>query len=196
MVNEYIAWPFQYNNIFLSMLETEEILYFPDKNRNCILILRLYLRTFVFSMIIKIHLQGKSKTLTKWKFFGTYYHYLNRHTAEQYGLFPGTSTNTEKEEATFNKIKVYTNLSSNHYLENLILNAVIWLQVNEEFRQKSFSKKNDLSYTYPPIKETFSNAMIPFAWIKNVHFNIIVCWRGELITYLVRRYGGTKTLME
>ena len=107
------------------MLKIEEILYSPDKTRNCILILRLYLRTFVFSMMIKVHLQGKSKTLTKWKFFGTYYHSLNRHAAEQYGLFSGTSANTEKEEATFNKITVYTNLTSNHYPENLILNAVI-----------------------------------------------------------------------
>ena len=103
------------------MLEIEEILCSPDKNRNWILILRLYLRTFVFSMMIKIHLQGKSKTLTNWKFFETYYHSLKRHAAEQYGLFSGTSTNTKKEEATFNKIKVYTNLTSNHHSENLIL---------------------------------------------------------------------------
>ena len=107
------------------MLKIEEILYSPDKTRNYILILRFYLRTFVFSMMIKIHLQGKWKTLTKWKFFGKYYHSLNRHAAEQYGLFSCTSTNTEKEEATFNKVKVYTNLTSNHHPENLILNAVI-----------------------------------------------------------------------
>ena len=119
--------------IFLSMLEIQEILYSPDKNRNCILILRLYLKTFVFSMIIKIHLQEKLKTITERKFFGTYYHSLTRHMAEQYRLFSGCSTNTEKEEATFNKIKVYTNLTSNHHPENLILNAVIRLQVNEEF---------------------------------------------------------------
>ena len=34
--------------IFLSMLEIQGILYSPDKNRNCILMLCLYLRTFVF----------------------------------------------------------------------------------------------------------------------------------------------------
>ena len=64
--------------IFSSMLEIQEILYSPDKNRNCILILPLYLRTFVFSMMIKIHLQGKLKTITERKFFGTYYHSLTR----------------------------------------------------------------------------------------------------------------------
>ena len=119
--------------IFLSMLEIQEILYSLDKNRNCILILRLYPKTFVFSMMIKIHLQEKLKTIAKQKFFGTYYHSLTRLAAEQYRLFSGCSTNKEKEEATFNKIKVYTNLTSNHHPENLILNAVIRLQVNEEF---------------------------------------------------------------
>ena len=100
--------------IFLSMLKIQEILYSPDRNRDCILIFCLYLRTFVFSMMIKIHLQGKLKTITESKFFGTFYHSLTRHAAEQDRLFSGCSTYTEKEEATFNRIKVYTNLTSNH----------------------------------------------------------------------------------
>ena len=62
--------------------------------------------------------------------------------AGEYRLFSGRS---EKEEAIFNKMKVYTNLTSNHHPENLILNAVIRLQVNEEFGQKSVSKENNLS---------------------------------------------------
>ena len=107
------------------MLEIEEILYSPDKNRNYILLLRHCLRTFVYSMMIKIHLQGKLKIVTQRKCFGTSYHSLSRHAAEQYGLFSGTSANTEIEEATFNNIKIYTNLTSNHHSENLILNAVI-----------------------------------------------------------------------
>ena len=113
-------------------------------------------------MMIKIHLQGKLKTMTERKFFGTYYHSLTRHAAEQYRLFSGRSTNTEKKEATFNKIKVYTNLTSNDHPENLILNAVIRLQVNEEFSQKSISKENNLSHIYHPIKASFSNTIIPF----------------------------------
>ena len=67
--------------IFSSTLEIQ-VLYSPDKNRNCIFILCLYLRTFVFSMMIKIHLQGKLKTITEKKFFGTYYHSLTRHATE------------------------------------------------------------------------------------------------------------------
>ena len=156
--------------IFSSMLEIQEILYSPDKNRNCILILHLYLRTFVFSMMIKIHLQGKLKTMTERKFFGTYYHSLTRRAAEQYRLFSGRSPNTEKEEATFNKIKVYTDLTSNHHPENLTLNAVILLQVNEEFSQKLISKENNLSHVYHPIKESFSNTIIPFDWIEKYDY--------------------------
>ena len=109
-------------------------------------------------MVSKIHLQGKLKTITEPKFFGTYYHSLTRHVAEQYRLFSGCSTNTEKEEAAFNKMKVCINLTSNHHPENLILNAVIRLQVNEEFRQKSISKENNLSHIYHPIKESFNDS--------------------------------------
>ena len=120
--------------------------------------------------MIKIHLQGKLKTITERKFLGTYYHSLTRHAAEQYRLFSGHSTNTEKEKATFTKIKIYTNLTSNHHPENLILNAVIQWQVNEEFSQKSISKGNNLSYIYHSIKESFSNTIIPFGWIEKYAF--------------------------
>ena len=51
--------------------------------------------------------------------------FLEETCAKQYKLFSGRSTNTKKEEATLNKIKVYTNLTTNHHPENLILNAVI-----------------------------------------------------------------------
>ena len=80
------------------------------------------------------------------------------------------SASTEKKEATFNKIQVYTNLTSNHHPENLILNAVIRLEVNEEFSQKSISKENSLSHIYHPIKESFSNTIIPFDWTEKYAF--------------------------
>ena len=44
------------------------------------------------------------------------------------------------------------------------------MQVNEEFRQKSISKGNNLSNIYHPIKESFSNTMIPFGWIEKYVF--------------------------
>ena len=109
--------------------------------------------------MIKIRLQGKLKTITEQKFFGTYYHLLTRHVAEQYRLFSGLSTNTEKEEATFNKIRVFTNHTSNHHPENLILNAAIRLN------QKSISKESNLSHIYRPI-----NTIIPFDWIEKCAF--------------------------
>ena len=68
-------------------------------------------------MMIGIHLQRKLKTITERTFFGTYHHSLTRHATEQYKLFSGHSTNTEKEEARFNKINVYTNFTSNHHLK-------------------------------------------------------------------------------
>ena len=92
--------------MFLSMLEIQEILYSPDKNINCIFILHLYLRTFVFSMMTKIHLQGKLKTITEWKFFGTYYHSLTRHAAEQYRLFSkGVQLTQEKRKLHLTKLR-------------------------------------------------------------------------------------------
>ena len=44
------------------------------------------------------------------------------------------------------------------------------MQVNEEFRQKSISKENNLSNIYHPIKESLSNTMIPFDWIEKYAF--------------------------
>ena len=46
------------------------------------------------------------------------------------------------------------------------MNAVIQLQVNDEFSQKSISKENNQSHIYHPIKESFSNTIIPFDWIE------------------------------
>ena len=92
--------------MFLSMLEIQEILYSPDKNINCILILHLYLRTFVFPMMIKIHLQGRLKTITERKFFGTYYHSLTRHAAEQYRLFSkGVQLTQKKRKLHLTKLR-------------------------------------------------------------------------------------------
>ena len=50
------------------------------------------------------------------------------------------------------------------------MNAVIRLQVSEEFSQKSISKENNLSHIYHSIKESFSNTTIPFDWIEKYVF--------------------------
>ena len=65
-------------------------------------------------MLLNIHLNGKLKSETERKIFGIYYHSLMRHSPEQYRLFSGHSSNIEKEEAQFNALKTFTNLTSNH----------------------------------------------------------------------------------
>ena len=52
----------------------------------------------------------------------------------------------------------------------ILMNAVIRLQVSEEFSQKSISKENNLSHIYHPIKESFSNTIIPFDWTEKYAF--------------------------
>ena len=46
-------------------------------------------------------------------------------------MFSGRSANTEEEEATFNTLKTFTNLTSNHHPQNVIFNSLVHLQANE-----------------------------------------------------------------
>ena len=55
-----------------------------------------------------------------------------RYSAEQFHLYSSRSTNTEKEEATFNTLKIFTKLTSNHHTENIIFNAVVRMQAKEK----------------------------------------------------------------
>ena len=72
-------------------------------------------------MFLVIDLKNNSNSLTQWKLFGTYFHSISRHATDQYKLFSGTSTNTEKEEAFFTGIKTNTKLITNCQPENLII---------------------------------------------------------------------------
>ena len=117
--------------IFTTLVEIQEILYATDQHRNRVFILRLDNICFKHAMLLKIHLQGCLKPLTSRKFFGSYYHSLFIHAPQQYRLVSGRTSNTENEEATFNAIKVATNLTSNHYPPNVIVNALIRLQAKD-----------------------------------------------------------------
>ena len=64
------------------------------------------------------------------KLFGTYFHSIYRHATDQYRLFSGKSTNTEKEEAFFTGIKTDTKITSNYQPENLITNVTISINVD------------------------------------------------------------------
>ena len=72
-------------------------------------------------MLLKINLQEKLMILTSRKFFRSYYHSLIKHAAEQYHLFLGRTSNTEKEEATLKSTKLFTNLLSNDHLNNVLI---------------------------------------------------------------------------
>ena len=90
------------NHFSRNLLETLckiQILYLPEEKRNTQKILQPILALFSHAMIIKIHMDGHIKSMSERKFYGIYYHSLIRHSAEQYRLFSGRSSNTEKEEA-------------------------------------------------------------------------------------------------
>ena len=77
-------------------------------------------------MLLKIHISTSLKSMTEQRFYGTYYHSLIRHSGEQYCIFSGRTSYAEKEEATFQTLKKFTNL--NHHPENIIYNALIRTQ--------------------------------------------------------------------
>ena len=86
---------------------------------------------------------------------------------EQYRLFSGRSSNTEKEEAQFNALKTFTNLTSNHHPKNVIFNSIIHLQAKQVLNEgENDYHEEDLTFLklYQPIKATLSDSLIPFEW--------------------------------
>ena len=92
-----------------------------------------------------------------------------RHLPEQYRLFSGRSSNTEKEEAQFSALKTFTNLTSNHHPENVIFNSITRLQAKQVLNEgeNDYSEKG-LTFLklYQPIKVILSDSLIPFEWIE------------------------------
>ena len=114
-------------------------------------------------------MQGNTISVTRTRFFsGSYYHFLVKYSPEQYRILSGGLANTEKVEATFNFIKVVTNLTSNHHPSNIIANAIIRMQakniLNEGLHHES--KESALNEAYQSIKSTLKNTVIPYIWIK------------------------------
>ena len=93
-------------------------------------------------MLLKIHLQGYLKLLTSRKLFGSYYHSLI-HASQRYRLVSGRTSNTEKEEATFNLIKVAANLTSNHHTSNVIVNGLIGLQAKDQLNENQLTPEKE-----------------------------------------------------
>ena len=115
----------QIRDILITLSEAQEIMYLPDNHRSPRTVLRLYLVMFVHMLSIKIHVRGKVKKLTNRKFFGSYYHSLIRHSSRQYRIISDGSINTESEEATFSSLKIFTNLTSNHHFNHVVVNALV-----------------------------------------------------------------------
>ena len=126
-------------------------------------------------MLLKIHLDGKLKPETERKSVGIYNHSLIR----PYWLFSGSSSNTEKEEAQFNALKTFTNLTSNHHPKCVIFISLIRLQAKQvSIEGENDYNKKDLTFLklFQPIKATLSDSLIPFEWIERY----ATCYQGLL----------------
>ena len=166
--------------ILQNLSEIQEILYSPDNIRTTTSVFRFNNITFEHANLLNNHFkQPKSPKLTSRKLFGTYYHSLTKHASEQYRLFSGRCFNTEKEEATFNKLKISTNLTSNHHPDNVITNAIIRLQANYQLKN-----------TYDNITSSckrFSNYSLIKCYFKNTQFTF---------DYIMQNYREYQCLLE
>ena len=137
-------------NILLQLSEIQAIVYLNEKDRTPTKILRLYNITFIHATAIHESLRN-TKSVTKRKLFGQYYHSLVNHAPEVYRLTSLSSINAEDEERAFTFLKSISTATSNHHPDNVIQNAFIRLQVRDVFvsaasskakKQKSIVSKN------------------------------------------------------
>ena len=157
-----------FKSMFLTSCEIQEILYSPDKKRSPKSVLRLYLILFIHMLLMKINIRGNLRKLTARKFFGSYFHFLVRHSALQHRVVSGHTANSEKEEATFNSLKTFTNITSNHHSDQVVTNALIRTQVKEQLHQqplKSTANEKLFKNLYLPLKELLNDTIIPFTWM-------------------------------
>ena len=115
-------------------------------------------------LLIKIKIRDNLRKLTVRKFFGSYFHSLVHQSVFQHRVVSGHTANSEKEEATFNSLKTFTNITSNHHSDQGVINALIRTQVKEQLHKQplksSADKKNNL---YLPFKELLNDTIIPFS---------------------------------
>ena len=156
-------------DILITLSEGQEIMYLPDNQRSLQTVLRLYLVMFVHILFIKVNVRGKVKKSTNCKFFGSYYCSLIRHSSEQYRIISGRAINTESEEVTFNSLKMFTNLTSNHHSDHVVVNALVRTQAKEALNPNKLHNLTDekkFKNSYLPIKSTLCDTIISFTWIK------------------------------
>ena len=165
--------PFHFaTDITITLAEIQEILYSPETKRSIQSVFRLRNVTFRHALLLKIHMQDDIISMTRRMFFGSYYHSVIKHSPEQYRTFSGRLANTEKEEATFNFIKLVTNLTSSQHPSNIIANAIIRMQakniLNEGLHHES--KESPLNEAYQSIKSTLKKTVIPYIWTKKYKY--------------------------
>ena len=102
-------------------------------------------------------------------------------------MFSGRSSNTEKEEAVFNTLKKFTNLTSNHHPDNMIYNALVRIQAHQILTANEEDKeRNDETFAklYQPIKQNLSNTIISFEWIEK-HYSCYQALLEQIAEYLI-----------
>lgn len=158
-----------YHNILVQLCEIQEIVYAGDNQRTSTKILRFYNLTFVHAISIHKHLRN-TKSITRRKLFGQYYHSLINHAPEVYRIASLTSVNAEDEERSFNFLKTISAATSNHHPNNVIGNAFIRLQIRDDFNAATtFNGKRDHVVSTSQNKEklpVLTKTIIPFTYIK------------------------------
>ena len=124
---------------------------------------------FLHALNIKVSLRGNLKKLSPKKLFISYCHSVIRHSCQQYRIISGRLANTEKEKATFNSLKAFAKLPSNHHNDNILLNSLTRLQSKGKLNS-SYSNTNSMetkfSAFYAPLEKVQQNVSIPFSFRK------------------------------
>ena len=123
-------------------------------------------------------------TLTSGKFFGSYYRSLIKHAPEQYRLFSGRTSNNEKEEATFKSIKIFTNLPSNYYHNNVLISALIRLQCRKRLHNTQLKQESRLTNIYIEIKNCPKKTSFSSQWMEK-YKRQYQCYLKSIAYYLV-----------
>ena len=118
-------------------------------------------------MLLTQNFAGSLKKLTETTFFGSYYYLLICHAPLHLRIFCGRTIDTEKEQATFNKLKTSTNLTSNHHSDHILANAIVRLQMQKELNSENIQKRESMIHKmYQDIKKSHQNTIISFDFIK------------------------------
>ena len=154
-------------DVLLTITEFQEIISSAESKRTSTLILRYHNVTSQHVLLINKVIQ-QPKSLTSQKLFGHYYHSVIVHSPQQLRIIFGPSSNVEDEERTFNFLKTITKATLNHHPENVLLNAMISIQVKENSLTKIYNEINSkISIHDSQIKIQKTNSLFTFKFIRD-----------------------------